>query len=84
MKNVRIKHSACYLIGALSLQIYFEGPGAFEKELRALHVNPNKYRLSPNKCSLSPNNVPRFCIKTVFWPLCNHFKPDFDRVVLGG
>ncbi|KAJ7877080.1 hypothetical protein B0H14DRAFT_3436262 [Mycena olivaceomarginata] len=21
---------------------------------------------------------------TVFWPLCNHFKPDFDGVVLGG
>jgi hypothetical protein len=24
----------------------------FEKVLRALHVNPNKYRRSPNKCSL--------------------------------
>jgi hypothetical protein len=27
----------------LSLQIYFDGPGAFENEMRVLHVNPNKY-----------------------------------------
>jgi hypothetical protein len=53
-------------------------------QTNAGHANPNKCRLSPNKCSPSPNTVPRFCIKTVFWPLCNHFKPDFDGVMLGG
>jgi hypothetical protein len=59
------------------LQIYFGGSGAFESKVSALHVNANK-------CRLSPNNVPRFYTKTVFWPLCNHFKLDFDGVLLGG
>src|SRR6266576_1070255 len=27
---------------------------------------------------------PHFTLKTVFCPLCNHFKPDFHGVFLGG